>query len=178
VQYFNWLEDQIARNVPLDVMVKTLLTATGPSFESPAANFLQGRARHAQADGECRAGVHGPCGSSARNATITRSTRWTMNDYYSFAAFFAQVGRKAGEDPRETIVFNPQRWREASVTARTSRRNSSGGTARHREGRGSPTSVAGWLGRRRIRISRAISRTSSGRISSAKGSSIRSTTFA
>jgi hypothetical protein len=29
-----------------------------------------------------------------------------MNDYYSFAGFFAQVGRKAGEDPRETIVFN------------------------------------------------------------------------
>ena len=32
--------------------------------------------------------------------------RWSMNDYYSFAAFFAQVGRKPGEDPRETIVFN------------------------------------------------------------------------
>ena len=32
--------------------------------------------------------------------------RWTMNDYYSFAAFFAQVGRKQGEDYRETIIFN------------------------------------------------------------------------
>jgi hypothetical protein len=32
--------------------------------------------------------------------------RWTMDDYYSFAAFFAQIGRKAGADPRETIVFN------------------------------------------------------------------------
>jgi hypothetical protein len=32
--------------------------------------------------------------------------RWTMNDYYSFAAFFAQIGRKSGEDPRETIVYN------------------------------------------------------------------------
>jgi hypothetical protein len=29
-----------------------------------------------------------------------------MDDYYSFAAFFAQIGRKAGSDPRETIVFN------------------------------------------------------------------------
>jgi hypothetical protein len=26
--------------------------------------------------------------------------RWTMDDYYSFAAFFSQIGRKAGEDPR------------------------------------------------------------------------------
>src|SRR5579864_4161941 len=32
--------------------------------------------------------------------------RWTQDDYYSFAAFFAQVGRKQGEDYRETIVFN------------------------------------------------------------------------
>ncbi|HAA52204.1 MAG TPA: cell surface protein, partial [Planctomycetaceae bacterium] len=27
-------------------------------------------------------------------------------DYYSFAAFFAQIGRKRGEDPREIIIFN------------------------------------------------------------------------
>src|SRR5436305_5778083 len=32
--------------------------------------------------------------------------RWTMNDYYGFAAFFSQVGRKQADDPREVIVFN------------------------------------------------------------------------
>jgi hypothetical protein len=32
--------------------------------------------------------------------------RWTQSDYYSFAAFFAQVGRKTGEDYREQIVFD------------------------------------------------------------------------
>jgi hypothetical protein len=32
--------------------------------------------------------------------------RWTQNDYYGFAAFFSQIGRKTGEDYRETIVFN------------------------------------------------------------------------
>ena len=32
--------------------------------------------------------------------------RWTMDDYYSFAAFFSQIGRKGGEDPREKIIFN------------------------------------------------------------------------
>ncbi len=29
-----------------------------------------------------------------------------MNDYYSFAAFFSQIGRKEAEDYREIIVFN------------------------------------------------------------------------
>ena len=32
--------------------------------------------------------------------------RWTMNDYYGFAAFFSQVGRKPGDDPRETVIFD------------------------------------------------------------------------
>ncbi|HTL19063.1 MAG TPA: DUF1553 domain-containing protein, partial [Patescibacteria group bacterium] len=32
--------------------------------------------------------------------------RWTMNDYYGFAAFFSQVGRKAGDDPRETVIYD------------------------------------------------------------------------
>jgi hypothetical protein len=29
-----------------------------------------------------------------------------MDDYYGFAAFFSQIGRKRGEDPRELIIFN------------------------------------------------------------------------
>jgi hypothetical protein len=32
--------------------------------------------------------------------------RWTQDDYYSFAAFFTQIGRKGADDPRELIVFN------------------------------------------------------------------------
>src|SRR5215471_17851382 len=32
--------------------------------------------------------------------------RWTMDDYYGFAAFFAQIGRKGTDDPREVVVFN------------------------------------------------------------------------
>src|SRR5262249_11242646 len=32
--------------------------------------------------------------------------RWTMNDYYGFASFFTQIGRKGTDDPRERIIFN------------------------------------------------------------------------
>ncbi|MCA9081246.1 MAG: DUF1553 domain-containing protein, partial [Planctomycetaceae bacterium] len=32
--------------------------------------------------------------------------RWTQDDYYSFAAFFSQIGRKNGEDTRENVIFN------------------------------------------------------------------------
>ena len=32
--------------------------------------------------------------------------RWTMDDYYGFAALFAQVRKKRAEDPHEQIVFD------------------------------------------------------------------------
>jgi hypothetical protein len=32
--------------------------------------------------------------------------RWTQDEYFSFASFFSQVGRKRGADPRENIIYN------------------------------------------------------------------------
>jgi hypothetical protein len=32
--------------------------------------------------------------------------RWTQDEYYEFAAFFSQIGRKRGEDVREQVIFN------------------------------------------------------------------------
>jgi hypothetical protein len=32
--------------------------------------------------------------------------RWTMDDYYGFAAFFSQIGYKNAQDPRELTVYN------------------------------------------------------------------------
>src|SRR5690606_17166835 len=32
--------------------------------------------------------------------------RWKQDDYYNFAAFFSQVGRKGTEDYRQQVVFN------------------------------------------------------------------------
>lgn len=105
VQYFDWLEDQIAANVPVDAMVRRLVTATGPSFENPAANFYKierDTLKLTENAAQAFMGVRIQC-AQCHNHPFDR---WTMNDYYSFAAFFAQIGRKSGEDPRETVVFN------------------------------------------------------------------------
>ena len=40
------------------------------------------------------------------SATTIHFDRWTMDDYYGFAAFFSQIGRKGGEDYREQIIYN------------------------------------------------------------------------
>src|SRR5205807_8518675 len=41
VLYFNWLQDKIAKNVPMDRMVQELLASQGGTFKNPATNYYQ-----------------------------------------------------------------------------------------------------------------------------------------
>src|SRR2546430_1647135 len=50
--------------------------------------------------------ANSPRTSPRTGASASWITCWTMNDYYSFAAFFAQVAHKPGDDPRETVIFD------------------------------------------------------------------------
>ena len=103
--YFNWLQEQIAGNVPIDAMVQKLLGAQGGTFSAPATNYYQAeqdRLKISENVAQVFMGMRIQC-AQCHNHPFDR---WTMDDYYSFAAFFAQIGRKAGSDPRETIVFN------------------------------------------------------------------------
>jgi hypothetical protein len=103
--YSNWLTDKIANNVPLDQMVRELLSASGGTFSSPATNFYQierDTLKTAENVAQVFMGFRTQC-AQCHNHPFDR---WTMDDYYSFAAFFSQIGRKTGEDYRETIVFN------------------------------------------------------------------------
>jgi hypothetical protein len=105
LQYYNWLEDRMTRNVPIDQIVRELLTASGSTFKSPAANYYQVQTdtlKTAENTAQVFMGMRIQC-AQCHNHPFDR---WTMNDYYSFAAFFPQIGRKPGEDPRETVIFD------------------------------------------------------------------------
>ncbi len=57
--YSTWLTDKIANNVPLDEMVRELLSANGGTFQEPGHELLSDRTRYAQ-DGRKRGpAVHG-----------------------------------------------------------------------------------------------------------------------
>ncbi|MBI5774371.1 MAG: DUF1553 domain-containing protein [Verrucomicrobia bacterium] len=104
-QYFDWLDEQVSKNVPVNQIAYKLLTANGGSFKNPAANFYKVETdtlKTAENVAQVFMGMRIQC-AQCHNHPFDR---WTMNDYYSFAAFFSQVGRKTGEDPRETVVFN------------------------------------------------------------------------
>ncbi len=103
--YYNWLQERIGNNVPIDQMVQELLAAKGGTFKSPATNYYQNETdilKVSENVAQVFMGMRIQC-AQCHNHPFDR---WTMDDYYSFAAFFSQIGRKGGEDPRETIVFN------------------------------------------------------------------------
>jgi hypothetical protein len=105
VLYFEWLRDQMLANVPFDRIVQNILTASESNFRSPAANYYQiepDTLKLAENTAQVFMGMRIQC-AQCHNHPFDR---WTMNDYYSFAAFFAQIGRKAGDDPRETVIYD------------------------------------------------------------------------
>ncbi|MBV8880314.1 MAG: DUF1553 domain-containing protein, partial [Planctomycetaceae bacterium] len=74
-------------------------------FKNPATNYYQNETdilKVSENVAQVFMGMRIQC-SQCHNHPFDR---WTMNDYYGFAAFFSQIGRKGTDDPREVIVFN------------------------------------------------------------------------
>lgn len=104
-RYNDWIRGAITSNVPLNELVTKILTAEGGNFTNPAANFFvldTDPLVMAENVAQVFFGIQIKC-AQCHNHPFER---WTMEDYYSFAAFFSQVGRKASSDPRETVIFN------------------------------------------------------------------------
>ncbi len=102
--YSHWLRDQIAAGRPFNQIVDQLLTSTGRTFEDPAANFYAlepNKLKVAENMAQVFLGIRTQC-AQCHNHPFDR---WTMDDYYGFAAFFARIGRKRHEDYRQWIVF-------------------------------------------------------------------------
>ena len=105
LRYYNWIQERIASNMPMDQLVQELLGASGGTFENAATNYYQMEGdpkKVAENVAQVFMGMRIQC-AQCHNHPLDR---WTMDDYYSFAAFFSQIGRKGGEDPREQIIFN------------------------------------------------------------------------
>lgn len=103
--YYQWLHGQLKNNVPMNEIARQLIAATGSCFENPPANYYQleqDPLKLAEDTAQAFFGIRIQC-AQCHNHPFDR---WTMEDYRGLVAFFTQVGRKIGEDPREKIVFN------------------------------------------------------------------------
>lgn len=105
LNYYEWLRERIASNMPFNKLVVELLGAKGGTFDNPATNYFQMETdvlKLTENVAQIFMGTRIQC-AQCHNHPFDR---WTMDDYYQFAAFFAQVKRKPAEDPRERIVFD------------------------------------------------------------------------
>jgi hypothetical protein len=105
LSYYTWIRDQLEKNTPINEMARELILASGSNFENPAANYYQLETdplKLAEDTAQAFFGTRIQC-AQCHNHPFDR---WTMADYRGFVAFFTQVGRKNGEDPRERVIYN------------------------------------------------------------------------
>ena len=102
--FHRWIKESLERNKPMDQFVRELLTADGSSFQNPAANYYR-ISKEPEVAVETTAqlflGVRIQC-AKCHNHPFER---WTQDDYYGFAAFFARVKQKKGHLPDEEVIF-------------------------------------------------------------------------
>jgi hypothetical protein len=92
----NWIRQAIATNVPYDKFVYAVLTASGSNIENPPASYykiLREPGPLMENDTQLFLGVRFNC----NNCHDHPFERWTQNQHWRLAAFFANVARK--DDP-------------------------------------------------------------------------------
>lgn len=110
--FHHWIHDQIANGIGMDQMVRDLITSRGSASANPAANYYR-IARDSQSLAETTAQLFLGFRMQCAKCHNHPFERWTQDDYYSLAAFFARVKVKkdnvdVGADPKTAsgeIVF-------------------------------------------------------------------------
>ena len=103
--WYEWLRDRVANNQPFNTIMYELLSARGGTFKNPATNYFKLESdvkKMTENVAQVFMGTRIQC-AQCHNHPFDR---WTMNDYYGFAALFSQVRKKGAEDPHEQIVFD------------------------------------------------------------------------
>ena len=102
--YNNWIRESIAQNRPWDQFAGDLLLAQGSIFKEGAANYYKASGSPqelAENTAQVFLGVRMQCAKCHNHPY----DRWTQNQYYEMAAFFAQIKRKPGERAEEQVVY-------------------------------------------------------------------------
>jgi len=95
--FHHWIQSSLAEGKPLDRFVAELIAARGSTYENPPANFYRGHRdpiTRAEAAAQVFLGVRLQC-AKCHNHPFDR---WTQDDYYGWAAFFARVEYKVLEN--------------------------------------------------------------------------------
>lgn len=144
LNYYQWLRERIAGNIPFNELIRQVLSAKGGTFSSPATNYFQIEQdvlKLTENTAQIFMGTRIQC-AQCHNHPFDR---WTMDDYYSFVSFFAQVKRKPAEDPRERIIFDEGGETQHPVTKQNMTPKFLGGPKPEIKNQTRREALAGWL---------------------------------
>ncbi len=99
---YNWIRDSVAENKPWDQFAREIILAKGGTFEHGPANFYRANVKPeelAETTAQAFLGVRMQCAKCHNHPY----EKWTQNQYYQLAAFFAQSGRKPRGE--ETVIL-------------------------------------------------------------------------
>lgn len=110
--FHGWIRDGLAANKPFDQMVREIIAASGDIAENPpVAWYRQVNTMTSQLEDSAQLllGQRLQCAQCHHHPY----EKWSQHDYYSFGAFFSRVGRKAGSQPGEEVVYHKRGTAEA-----------------------------------------------------------------
>ena len=91
--FYDWIRESLARNEPYDRFVRAILAASGSAETSPPVQWYR-KLRDASAFVDDTAQVFLGMRLQCAKCHHHPFEKWSQDDYYGFAAFFARVGRK------------------------------------------------------------------------------------
>ncbi len=103
VAFRNWIRAQIAANTPYDKFAQAILTATGSNRQNPAASYfkvLRDPATTMETTTQLFLAVRFNCNKCHDHPF----ERWTQDQYYQTAAYFAQVGLNADSESKGRTI--------------------------------------------------------------------------
>ena len=98
-----WLRDELARDVPLDDLVRRIVAGLGSTWQNPPSSFYRTNRdpmTAAESVGQVFLGIRLQCARCHNHPFDV----WTQDDYYGLAAFFANVARKQPSNLRKDIL--------------------------------------------------------------------------
>ena len=88
-----WLRDQIARDAPLDELVRRIVAGLGSTWQNPPSSFYRTNRdpmTAAETVSQVFLGIRLQCARCHNHPFDV----WTQDDYYGLAAFFGNIARK------------------------------------------------------------------------------------
>ncbi len=103
--FYDWIRESLNENKPYDQFVREVITATGEAGKTPPVAWYR-EVKDASAQVEDTAQLFLGLRIQCARCHHHPFEKWSQQDYYGFAAFYSQVGRKKGLRQNEERIFH------------------------------------------------------------------------